>query len=92
MNEGPPSRSTSWYDEEREGRDWRVIAGSFWRRLPAAALRGLANSFCPGGALTVVQLDEVRLGEEDLTADLDAAAASPASVVGHVGDSCGRSR
>ena len=48
-----------------------VICGSSCRRLPAAALRGLANTFCPAGGLRLVHREEVGLGHEDFAADFD---------------------
>ena len=44
---------------------------SSWRRLPAAALRGLANSFCSGFALARIEASEIRLVHQYLTADID---------------------
>ena len=46
---GPPTTSPSWYAQNDRSR-WAVIVGSFWRRLPAAALRGLTNSRPPAAA------------------------------------------
>ena len=46
---GPPTTSPSWYTQNDRSR-WAVIEGSFWRRLPAAALRGLTNSRPPAAS------------------------------------------
>ena len=48
---GPPTTSPSWYTQKERSR-LAVIEGSFWRRLPAAALRGLTNSRSPLAAAT----------------------------------------
>ena len=48
-----------------------VIAGSSWRRLPAAALRGFANVFSPRAALARVQRCEGTAGHEDLAPRLE---------------------
>ena len=54
--------------------DCAVTDGSFWRRLPAAALRGLANSFSSGSRWRRFISAKSALGEEDLAAHLDAPA------------------
>ena len=46
---GPPTTSPSWYTQNDRSR-LAVIEASFWRRLPAAALRGLTNSRPPAAS------------------------------------------
>ena len=67
---GPPSFVPSWYAKKSRSRD-AVTFGSFWRRLPAAALRGLANSRSPRVALSPVELLERRERHEDLAPHLE---------------------
>ena len=57
-----------------------VTAGSFWRTLPAAALRGLAKGAAPARVLLLVQALEARLGHVDLAAHLDSATVTASSV------------
>ena len=48
-NAGPPATSPSWYTQNDRSRR-AVIEASFWRRLPAAALRGLTNKRVPAAS------------------------------------------
>jgi len=58
--------------------------GSFWRRLPAAALRGLANSLAPDSRWRRLSSSKSALAEEDLTTYLDAPANVSSQRGGHV--------
>ena len=48
-----------------------VTAASFWRREPAAALRGFAKGFFAGGNHGLVELLKVGGGDEHFAANLD---------------------
>ena len=45
----PPTTSPSWY-AQNDSRRRAVIDGSFWRRLPAAALRGFTSIRTPAAS------------------------------------------
>ena len=77
--------------KKRSGRA-AVIAGSFWRSDPAAALRGLAKILPPRLRLPLVERGEVGLRHVDLAADLEhVRARRRRSALRNVGDRARRS-
>ncbi len=58
---GPPTTSPSWYTQNDRSR-FAVTDGSFWRRLPAPALRGLTNNRSPAAAASSFMRSKLATG------------------------------